>query len=73
VKLHCKLRELRGDQSLRHLAAEAGISSGVLSQIEQGRALPRDRDLARLETAYGAPVEQWYSPRTLVAIREEDE
>ncbi len=73
MKLHCKLRDLRGDRSLRHVAETAGISSGVLSQIEQGRALPRDRDLERLEAVYGAPVEQWYSPRTLVAMREEDE
>jgi transcriptional regulator with XRE-family HTH domain len=72
VKVACRLAEYRGDESLRHLATRAGISAGVLSQIEQGRALPRDRDIAKLEQAYGHPIETWYSPRTLIALREEE-
>jgi transcriptional regulator with XRE-family HTH domain len=72
VKLYCKLSELRGDRSLRHVATEAGVSAGQLSMIEQGRALPRDRDIERLEQAYGAPFETWYTLRTLVAMIEDE-
>jgi transcriptional regulator with XRE-family HTH domain len=73
MRVNCKLRRLRGDRSLRQVAELAGVSAGQLSQIEQGRALPRDRDIARLEEAYGAPAEQWYSRRTLIAITEEND
>lgn len=73
MRVNCKLRRLRGDRSLRQIAEIAGVSAGQLSQIEQGRALPRGRDIARLEAAYGAPVEQWYSRRTLLAITEDED
>jgi transcriptional regulator with XRE-family HTH domain len=68
VKLPCLLREYRGDESLRSLAARAGISSGTLAQIELGRALPKDTHVPALEAAYGHPAWEWYPPLVLLAI-----
>jgi transcriptional regulator with XRE-family HTH domain len=68
VNVPCNLREIRGKRVLRHVAEEAGINPGVLSQIERGRMLPRDSQLEQLEAVYGAPVEAWYPPRVLLAI-----
>lgn len=73
MKVRCRLRDIRGERRLRAIAEESGVAAGQLSLLEQGRSLPRDRDLERLEAAYGKPVEEWYSRRTLVAITEEDD
>ena len=68
MKLSCRLREIRGRRSLRDLADAAGINRGTLSMIETGRALPKDEWLEAIERVYGAPPEEWYPPRTLLAI-----
>jgi len=60
VRVACNLREIRGDRKLRHLAAQANVHPGALSEIERGIRLPRDTDVAALEQAYGAPWTAWY-------------
>jgi transcriptional regulator with XRE-family HTH domain len=45
------------------------VSAGVLSQIERGVMIPPDRQISQLEAAYGAPIETWYDPRTLVVLQ----
>jgi transcriptional regulator with XRE-family HTH domain len=60
VIVQCHLRQFRGDRTLQALADQSGVSKGQLSQIEQGRSLPRDRDVPLLERAYGHPRSEWY-------------
>jgi len=60
VKVRCALRAIRGRRPLSALAAETGINAGSLSLIENGRLLPRDAWVSKLESAYGAPKEEWY-------------
>jgi transcriptional regulator with XRE-family HTH domain len=72
VKLRCRLGEIRGKRSLRELEAASGVNRATLSQIENGRLLPPDKHLVAIETAYGAPVHEWYSPRLLLEIQAED-
>jgi transcriptional regulator with XRE-family HTH domain len=69
VIIACRLRELRGERSLRDLEAETGISGGMLSLVEQGRMLPRDRWLSALEAAYGSLRHEWYEPDVLLAVQ----
>ena len=68
MKLPCYLRSFRGDESLRSIAARAGVSAGTLAQIELGRALPKDSHVKQLESAYGHPAWEWYPPLVLLAI-----
>lgn len=73
MRVQCRLRELRGNRSLREMSAatrEAGveISAGILSLIERGVMLAPDRHVAALEHAYGQPIESWYEPRLLLAL-----
>lgn len=77
MRLQCKLRELRGERTLRDIeaAAEAAghkVSPGTLSQIERGLQLPTDAQLAALEQAYGADVATWYEPRALLVIQADE-
>jgi transcriptional regulator with XRE-family HTH domain len=71
VKLRCTLRDVRGERTLREIATVSGVAVPVLSQLERGRILPRDRDIEPLERAYGVPFEAWFSPRTLTAMEED--
>jgi transcriptional regulator with XRE-family HTH domain len=71
-RLRCFLKELRGPESLRTLADRAGINAGELSRIEAGYAIPRDEDVPALESAYGAPITDFYHPLVLVALEFDD-
>lgn len=74
MRLRCHLRTIRGETPLRQIATESGVNAGDLSRIELGQSLPRDRDIAALEQAYGARLEDWYPRRTLIAFEvDEDE
>jgi transcriptional regulator with XRE-family HTH domain len=51
-----RLRELRGDRSLRDVAKQAGVNHGYLSQLERGDiAAPAPAILQRLAKGYGIP------------------
>lgn len=74
MRLTCRLRDYRGDRSLREMAiaTEAAghqVSAGELSRIERGTLLPTDKQTAALEQAYGHPVTAWYDPVALLAIQ----
>jgi transcriptional regulator with XRE-family HTH domain len=80
LRIHCYLREIRERMpckpdgkkvSLSDIARASGVSGGVLSQIERGIYLPPDDRLAQLEHAYGAAIEDWYPPRTLLALEDD--
>jgi transcriptional regulator with XRE-family HTH domain len=71
VIVQCHLRGFRGDRTLQELAGRAGVSKGQLSQIEQGRSLPRDRDVPLLERAYGQPRSEWY-PADVAGVIEDE-
>lgn len=82
MRVRCRLREIRENLprkpdgkrlALSDLAERSGVSAGVLSQIERGVMLPPDRQLAALEEAYGAPIQEWYSPRALVVLEADPE
>ena len=67
----CRLRNHRGERTLREIASECGVSPGLLSLLERGRYLPKDEEVRALEAAYGLPVEQWYSRAGLLAVQED--
>jgi transcriptional regulator with XRE-family HTH domain len=82
MHVRCHLRSIRermprkknGEPvSLRDIEHVAGVSAGVLSQIERGVMLPPDRQVSQLEQAYGAPIEDWYEPGTLVVLQADGE
>lgn len=50
----------------------SGVSVPRLSQIERGTLLPRDNELDGLTAAYDAPVTEWYSPWTLLAVEPDE-
>ena len=54
-RLGARLRQLRGRQDLTiaQLAQKAGVSSGMISQIERGNANPSIKTLQRLRAALG--------------------
>jgi len=58
VTIGARLRELREHSgvSLGHLAAEAGIGKGSLSELETGRRNPTLDTLFRVTTALGVPL-----------------
>ncbi len=73
MRLACRLRVIRGERSLRELAAVSGINRGTLSRIERGRQLPADKQVGALEELYGAPAHEWYAhPAALLAIQTDD-
>jgi transcriptional regulator with XRE-family HTH domain len=55
------------------MAEASGVSAGILSQIERGLMFPADRQTARIEEAYGATVDAWYSPRVLLVLEADPE
>lgn len=73
MKLPTLLRQIRVDQalSLTDVVERTGISRGMLSQFETGRALPPDRHLAQLELAYGPP-HLWYSAPILLMLQDDN-
>lgn len=73
MRLPCYLRQIRGQRSLSAMAAESGVNKPELSRIEQGIGLPKDRDVAAIEQAYGAPEVDWYPPRVLLAVIGDEE
>ena len=73
MRVRCKLRELRGDRSLRELARATGINHGRLSEIEHGHLLPRDDQLEQLERAYDAPRHTWYPDHQLLQFEHDEE
>src|SRR4051812_1213039 len=56
------VRQLRGEQnlSLANLAAAAGLSPGLLSQIERGMGNPSLTTLIKLAHALGVPVGRFF-------------
>lgn len=60
MRLRCRLRDHRGDRSLRELERETGINRAYLSLIKRGKLLPPDRLVGQLEQAYGLPLDEWY-------------
>lgn len=77
MRLECRLRDLRGDRSLKAMqeqTRQAGheVSSGILSQIERGMTLPTDEQAPALEQAYGAPRTSWYDEQALLAIQRDE-
>ena len=69
--VECRLRDYRGDRTLRALEQLTGINKGLLSMIEAGRLLPRDRDIAALEQAYGHARSEWYPDRVAAVLVDE--
>ena len=63
AKVGERIRALRADRfSLEALASKAGISAGMLSQVENGRGNPTFRMLYRVAGALGVEVEQLLEP-----------
>lgn len=74
MRVVCHLRDARGDRSLRQIAEAAnlqGLTSGLLSLMEQGRLLPTDEQAVAIERAYGQPITALYSPLALLAAQED--
>lgn len=72
MRVKCKLRMLRGEKSLRELAAATGISRGTLSRYERGIQLPTDAHVPALERAYRANATLWYAPHVWIEIEADD-
>ncbi|MHB1101778.1 MAG: helix-turn-helix domain-containing protein [Devosia sp.] len=53
-----RIRSLRHQRglSVNELAAKAGVSAGIISHIERGKANPSLRTLERIRTALGVPL-----------------
>lgn len=56
-KVAQKLTELRGERSLKDVAAANGISISALSMYEAGKRIPRDEIKVKLAKFYGTSVE----------------
>ena len=58
-----RLRKLRGERSLTilDLAAKAGVSAGIISQIERGLSNPSMKTLQRLRVALGVNLWEFLS------------
>ncbi len=67
-----RLRKLRGDRDLTilELAAKAGVSAGIISQIERGLSNPSMKTLQRLRGALG--VNLWEFLSAGEAVPEDD-
>jgi transcriptional regulator with XRE-family HTH domain len=68
VRLPCRLREARGDRTLREMSELAGVAQPHLSEIERGWRVPRDEWIEGLEAAYGVPVTEFYASRLTVQL-----
>jgi transcriptional regulator with XRE-family HTH domain len=67
--LGAKLRHLRTDRELTiaQLAKRAGVSSGLISQIERGNSNPSIRTLQRLRAALGVNLWEFLDDRSSTA------
>jgi transcriptional regulator with XRE-family HTH domain len=72
LRVVCYLRTIRANQTLTALAAESGISAGVLSMIERGYTFPTDEQADRLEHVYGRPRTDWYDRDVLLALQADE-
>jgi transcriptional regulator with XRE-family HTH domain len=54
------VKRLRGDMTLKDLAAKAGVSLSYISDIEQGRTVPTIETLDRIFKACGAVLTLGY-------------
>jgi transcriptional regulator with XRE-family HTH domain len=61
-----RLRQLRADHKLTilELAAKAGVSAGLISQIERGHSNPSMKTLQRLRTALGVNLWEFLDPKS---------
>lgn len=64
MKLGTRLRTLRKERklSIRDLSEAAGVSTGMISQIERGNASPSLRSLRMIGAAMHVPVSIFFSP-----------
>lgn len=58
--LRCHLRAARGRRTLADVAAASGVATPYISQIESGRRVPTDAEIAALAEVYELPLEEWY-------------
>lgn len=72
MRVGCRLREKRGNRTLREMADTSGVLASELSRIENGRLLPADDQLAGLERAYGLSRLEIWDEATLYAVRPDD-
>ena len=58
LQIGTKLRALRSERgmSIADLAARAGVSAGIISQIERGKSNPSMKTLQRIRTALGVSL-----------------
>lgn len=71
MRLHCRLRELRGSKPLKQMARETGINRGYLSRYETGKELPRDHHVATLIRHYGGTPATWYTPHVVLELTDD--
>lgn len=72
MRLRCRLRELRGNRSLRDVEEATKVNRGDLSRIELGRQVPTDEQMEALEPVYG-PMTGWWDWRGPLVVMEMDE
>ncbi len=65
-----RVRKLRAERNLTiaELADQAGLSSGLISQIERGRSNPSVRTLQRLRSALGVNLWEFLQPKGPTAV-----
>lgn len=65
-QIGARLRQLRADRKLTilELAAKAGVSAGIISQIERGNSNPSMKTLQRLRTALGVNLWEFLDPKS---------
>lgn len=52
-----RLRELRGDKTIRQVASDIGISYSTIAMYENGHRVPKDEIKRTLANYYGTSVE----------------
>lgn len=81
MRVRCHLREIRERMprrddgkrvALTDIADKSGVSTGQLSLLERGISLPTDRELPGLEEAYGVSIDEWYAPKVLLVLEEDE-
>lgn len=56
-KIGTKLKELRGDKTMREVAAAVGISTSALGMYETGQRVPNDNIKIALANFFGTTVD----------------
>lgn len=81
MRVRCHLRDIRERMPRKEngkrvtttdISKTAGVGGGIISQIERGMTFPTDRQIEPLEQAYGAPITDWYAPRVLLVLEEDE-